>query len=314
VKTLMVATDFSERSDRALRRATLLARQSGAAITLKHVVDDDQPERIVAVERMEAVRLLADLVQTVRQTDGIPCEAEVILADPFEGVVRAVAAKTPDLLVIGPHRRQVLRDIFVGTTAERVLRAVTCPILMANAPPVGLYRRALIATDFSETSAAAAQALLTLGICGGCSLVLLHVFEAPALDLAASPAISGVARQAYLEDARAEALHHLQVFARSAGVDAADLRLRRRQGSAAGEILSLADDEQADLIVVGTRSRSGAAKIFLGAPQRHAASAPCCAIWPRVPSGSVTTTEGAISQLDAAGADELLKEPVDAIA
>lgn len=82
MKTLMVATDFSERSDRALRRATLLARQSGAALTLVHVVDDDQPERIVAVERMEAERLLADLVQTVRQTDGIPCEAEVILAAP----------------------------------------------------------------------------------------------------------------------------------------------------------------------------------------------------------------------------------------
>jgi len=122
VKTLMVATDFSERSDRALRRATLLARQSGAFLSLVHVVDDDQPARIVAVERMEAERLLAELAQTVRQADGIPCEAEVILADPFEGIVRAVVAKGPDLLVIGPHRRQVLRDVFVGTTAERTLR------------------------------------------------------------------------------------------------------------------------------------------------------------------------------------------------
>jgi nucleotide-binding universal stress UspA family protein len=166
--------------------------------------------------------------------------------------------------VIGPHRRRVLRDVFVGTTAERVLRAVSCPVLMANAPPVGAYRRALIATDLSETSEAAARALLTLGICGGCSLALLHVFEAPALDLAASPAIPGVARQAYLEDARAEALHHLQTFARSTGLDAAHLRLRRRHGTAAGEILSLAEEEQVDLVVVGTRGRSGAANIFLG--------------------------------------------------
>jgi nucleotide-binding universal stress UspA family protein len=264
VKTLMVATDFSERSDRALRRATLLARQSGAALTLVHVVDDDQPERIVAVERVEAERLLADLVETVRRTDGVPCEAEVIRADPFAGIVRAVAAKDPDLLVIGPHRRRVLRDVFVGTTAERTLRAVRCPVLMANAPPVGTYRRALIATDLSETSAAAVQALLTLGICAGCSLALVNVFEAPALDLAASPAVPSEARQAYLEDARAEALHHLQTFAASTGLDAADLRLRRRHGTAAGEILSLADDEQADLVMVGTRGRSGAANIFLG--------------------------------------------------
>jgi nucleotide-binding universal stress UspA family protein len=260
----MVATDFSERSDRALRRATLLARQSGASLLLVHVVDDDQPTRIVAVESMEAERLLAQLVQTVRQTDGIPCEAEVVLADPFEGIVRAVAAKEPDLLVIGPHRRQVLHDVFVGTTAERTLRAVTRPVLMANAPPVGAYRRVLVATDLSERSAAATQTLAALRICEGCSLALVHAFEAPALDLAASPAIPGVARQVYLEEARAEALVHLEAFARSAGVDGADLRLRRREGSAAGEILSLADEEQADLVVVGTRGRSGAAKIFLG--------------------------------------------------
>jgi nucleotide-binding universal stress UspA family protein len=260
----MVATDFSERSDRALRRATLLARQSGASLSLVHVVDDDQPERIVAVERMEAERLLAELVQTVRQTDGIPCEAEVVLADPFEGIVRAVAEKEPDLLVIGPHRRQVLRDVFVGTTAERTLRAVTCPVLMANAPPVGTYRRALVATDLSENSAAAAQTLMALRICEGCSFALVHAFEASALDLAASPAIPSVARQVYLEEARAEALHDLQGFIGSTGLDAADVRLRRRQGSAAGAILSLADEEHADLVVVGTRGRSGAARIFLG--------------------------------------------------
>jgi nucleotide-binding universal stress UspA family protein len=264
VKTLMVATDFSERSDRALRRATLLARQSGASLALVHVVDNDQPERIAAIERVEAERLLAELVQTVRKTDGVLCDAEVILADPFEGIVRAVAAKEPDLLVIGPHRRQVLRDVFVGTTAERTLRGVTRPVLMANALPVGMYHRAVIATDLSETSAAAARTLLALGICGGCSLALVNAFEASALDLVVSPAVPGASRQAYLEEARAEALHHLQVFARSTGLDAADLRLRRRQETAAGEILSLADVEQADLIVVGTRGRSGAEKIFLG--------------------------------------------------
>lgn len=39
--TIMVATDFSERSDLALRRATLLARQYGAGIAPMHTVDDD---------------------------------------------------------------------------------------------------------------------------------------------------------------------------------------------------------------------------------------------------------------------------------
>jgi nucleotide-binding universal stress UspA family protein len=129
---------------------------------------------------------------------------------------------------------------------------------------VGAYRRALIATDLSESSMTAAHALIALGICGGYSLVLLHAFEAPALDLVASPAIPSLTRQAYLEEPRAEALHHLEAFFEAARLDGVELRLRRRQGSAAWEVLSLADEEQADLVVVGTRGRSGAARLLLG--------------------------------------------------
>lgn len=58
VKTIMMATDLSERSDRDLRRATLLAWQYGAGIALVHAVDDDQPRRIVEAEREEGKKFL----------------------------------------------------------------------------------------------------------------------------------------------------------------------------------------------------------------------------------------------------------------
>ncbi|HEU6442162.1 MAG TPA: universal stress protein, partial [Microvirga sp.] len=47
MRTILVATDFSTRSDRALRRATLLARHVSARLVLIHVVDDDRPVRLV---------------------------------------------------------------------------------------------------------------------------------------------------------------------------------------------------------------------------------------------------------------------------
>lgn len=46
-QTLLVATDFSTRSDRALRRAVLLAKQYTAGLVLVHVVDDERPRRFV---------------------------------------------------------------------------------------------------------------------------------------------------------------------------------------------------------------------------------------------------------------------------
>jgi universal stress protein E len=59
---ILAATDFSTRSQRALRRAGLLARASRAELTLAHVVDDDQPPDLVALERREAERILGEQI------------------------------------------------------------------------------------------------------------------------------------------------------------------------------------------------------------------------------------------------------------
>ncbi|WP_292420537.1 universal stress protein [Mesorhizobium sp.] len=55
---ILAATDFSTRSQRALRRAGLLARNVAAELTLVHVVDDDQPSAIVRLETREAEDIL----------------------------------------------------------------------------------------------------------------------------------------------------------------------------------------------------------------------------------------------------------------
>ncbi len=164
IKQIMVATDFSERSDRALRRATLLARQFGATIALIHIVDDDQPRRTVDTEREEATTLLHQMAATLRDVDGVACEPRVLLASPFAGILKAAEEMRPDLLVIGPHRRQVLKDIFIGTTAERVIRLVGCPVLMVNAVPAGDYQHVMQTTDLSGSSHDALQRFSALGL------------------------------------------------------------------------------------------------------------------------------------------------------
>ena len=184
MKSILVATDFSERSDRAIRRATLLAKQTGAALTLIHVVDDDQPGRIVDTEREVASRLLNEQTATLASVDGVSCTSRVVLESPFAGIVQAVRDDAPDLLVIGPHRRQALRDVFIGTTAERTIRTVNCPVLMANAPPVGQYRKPLLTSDLSDCSRTALERYASLGISGHASLSILHVFDVPALGTA----------------------------------------------------------------------------------------------------------------------------------
>jgi len=264
MKTIMVATDFSERSDRALRRATFLARQFEAAILLVHVVDDDQPRRIVDAERDEATTLLRQMAATLRDLDGVSCETRIILASPFVGIAQAVADTAPDLLVIGPHRRQVLRDVFVGTTAERTIRSVDCPVLMVNATPAGQYRHVLQTTDLSDGSRNALLRFQALGLADHARMSLLHVFDAPALRLAFSHSIPQDDQTYYLEDEQRDAARDLALFLSSTDLGRPRQIVRHEATSAPHEILKVAGEKQADLIVMSTHGRSGLAKMLIG--------------------------------------------------
>lgn len=264
MRQILVATDFSERSDRALRRAKLIARQTGAGITLVHVVDDDQPHGIVEVERVESERLLHQMSATLREVDGVDCDARVILASPFAGIARAVDDMAPDLVVIGPHRRQVLKDVFIGTTAERTIRSVDRPVLMVNAPPAGQYGRIMQTTDLSTASRDALRRFSSLPIGGNAVETLLHIFDAPALRLAMSATMPEDDRDRYLAEEQNDALRNLSEFIDKARLDRVEPHVRFMASAIEQEILRAARDEKADLIVLSTHGRTGLRKLLLG--------------------------------------------------
>lgn len=264
MKKILVATDFSERSDRALRRATLLARQFDATLSIVHVVDDDQPRRVVDAEHDQATALLRQMAATLRDVDGVKCETRVILASPFAGIVTAVAELGPDLLVIGPHRRQILGDVFTGTTAERIIRSATCPVLMSNATPAGSYRHVLQTTDLSDGSREALRRFPGLRIGEGAKNSLLYVFDAPSLSLAFSHSISKDDRKHHLASEEREAASDLSAFVSELGHGGFRQIVRFQADAAPYEILNSAEAEQADLIVLSTYGRTGIAKLLIG--------------------------------------------------
>ncbi len=264
MKEIMLATDFSERSDRALRRATLLARQFGVALNIIHVVDDDQPKRIIDAERDTATELLRELQNTVQTVDGIECQTRVVLADPFAGIVRTVEEMSPDLLVIGAHRRRALRDVFVGTTAERTIRSVTCPVLMVNAPPTGPYHHVMLTSDLSDGAKGTVNACAALGIAQWGDISILHVFNAPATRLAMGHTLPIDDREDYLKEERKQATRDLTEFVKASNWRSLRQILREGLQGTAEEILRATDAEKVDLIMVGTHGRSSLAKFFLG--------------------------------------------------
>jgi nucleotide-binding universal stress UspA family protein len=264
MQRIMLATDFSERSDRALRRAVILARQHGATLDILHIVDDDRPRRIVDHEVNDARQLLADLARSLKDLDGVACNTQVLLDDPFAGIVKATANTPPDLLVIGPHRRQVLRDAFVGTTAERTIRAVRCPVLMTNGPPVGPWRHVLMTTDLSTPAGDALARFLAAGLSGDATRSLLYVYDAPALRLAMSDSMGKDGQQDYIDGLRVEARQDLAKFVGQSAIGQAERIVRHQETTIANEILQSANEVKADLIVIATQGKGSFARMMLG--------------------------------------------------
>jgi len=263
METILVATDFSDRSDRAIRRGVLLAKMFNASITLLHVIDDQQ-RRAIHAEQQAANELLVEQTRTIRELDGVNCGAKIVLGDLFEGIVGATQEENIDLLVIGPHRRQALRDVFVGTKAERIIRACDRPILMANGVPTGYYRSILIAVDQSECSANAIRVAQNLGLTETIATSIIHVFNAPALGLMVRTSSTLDQIKDYLADEEERSAAELAKFLAPLNLKPVQRILRHGDVPAAHGILAAARDLSADLIVVGTHGRTGIAKALLG--------------------------------------------------
>ncbi len=264
MKRILVATDFSERSDRAVRRATLLAKTSGASLSLVHVIDDDQPRRILRAEQQAAEAVLAEQTRSLREIDGLECASRIVLGDPFEGITAAVREDDADLLVIGPHRRQVLRDVFVGTTAERTIRASDRPVLMANGIPAGPHRHILVAVDLSGCSCDAVRAVQNLGLEAKAAVSVVHIFDAPAAGLMVRASSTEDEIQDYLADEEERASGELAAFLQDLDLKPMQRFLKHNESSIAYTICAAAREVSADLIVVGTHGRTGIVKTLLG--------------------------------------------------
>ena len=264
MKRILVATDFSTRSDRALQRASLLARQFHAALVLVNVVDDDQPRRLLEAERREATALIEDIARTVRGSVSVDCEAHVATGEPFRSILEVAGAVEAELIVIGPHRRRILGDIFVGTTAERTVRHSRHPVLMANAIPAGAYDRIVLATDFSECSRHAVETVKRLGLLEAATVFVAHAFDALFEAPIVRSAMSMQEHQDYVDRERKRAEKEMRGFLETASLPSVRSVVELAEFSPALTIQKVAQRERANLVVVGTRGKSGAERFLLG--------------------------------------------------
>ncbi|WP_171060962.1 universal stress protein [Poseidonocella sp. HB161398] len=197
MRKILACTDFSPRSEGALRRAQVLAAAKEARLVVASVIDSDFPtpvaDAIADSARLELERHCAT------GPGGCP-ELHVETGAPVETLCRVIAEVAPDLVVLGTHRPRPLWDMVSGTTAERIIRATSLPVLLAAGPPEPAWRRVLCGLDLSPASAAAARWAAELA-----PEAELRAFHALPVPFRGWTAAGGAAELAapFLSDARA---------------------------------------------------------------------------------------------------------------
>lgn len=140
-KTILVPTDFGEAAAHALDRAVEIARAVQARIILLHACPLPywpalEGAMVPNGDLVEAMRDAGhkNLARTVARIDPkIDIQPRLLLGDPRTCILDAAKEFGADMIVMGTHGRRGLARVFLGSTAEAVVRAATVPVLTTRA-------------------------------------------------------------------------------------------------------------------------------------------------------------------------------------
>jgi nucleotide-binding universal stress UspA family protein len=144
-RRILVPTDFTDDSDRALREAIDIAAVSNAKIYMLHV-DQSVPfavgESVVRPEVIDAVetndelftkqKMMEELRKVASQTE-VEIEFDERHGVTFEEILAYMKDKLIDLVVIEPHARKGMLKNLLGGVTDKLLKEATCPLLVLPA-------------------------------------------------------------------------------------------------------------------------------------------------------------------------------------
>jgi nucleotide-binding universal stress UspA family protein len=162
MRKILMAHDLSLRCNIALERAVRLAQQAGAELEVVHVVQDDLPAAIVERRKAEATEAITGHLASL--PDGLQgtIPVHVVTGKDYTDILAQADRTGADLIVLGVHREDALRNLVIGATAERVIGFGRQPVLVVNDPPHGPYRRVLATLEFSDAARRAVEFALAL--------------------------------------------------------------------------------------------------------------------------------------------------------
>lgn len=268
IETILVPLDGSTLAEQALAAADQLARRSTARVVLVRAPNMEPayataesaygmiyPEQAIGRASAEARDYLKS-VQSLQATRGIQVGTVVVEGDAAGAVVDIASQIKADIIAMSSHGYSGLTRWLLGSVAEKVLRAATCPVLVVRSRrPI---KRVLVPLDGSELSERSVAPAMEVAQALEASVTLLrvvpefHVEQLRDLDefeYGLGPRL--------VEEMQADADSYLKRVSQPFTAQGLQIDCEVRFGPPATSILTYAENHAIDLIAMATHGRTG---------------------------------------------------------
>lgn len=262
-------TDFSENAKASLPYAEEIASRFDTDLVLVHVLLDipffyasflgDSSAYLAAMERAreEASSELENLAKNLRNR-GVATKVMLLEGSPYTEIIGFAEKQGADLIVMSTRGLSGLERVLVGSTAEKVVRNASCPVLTVHEQPETplKIRNILLLTDLSNLSKKAFAPAAELAGALSAKLTLLHIME--------TNVPLGKEDEKTLADALVGVMEGLLTDTVAEEFRERIAKVVLKAGDTAGGVARFCEDNPVDLIVMTTHGRSGLRKTLLG--------------------------------------------------
>lgn len=257
MKRIVVPHDFSVQAQAALEVAVVIAKQTGAEIILTHIIETPVrayadavtgsasyvlDSELLAEDRESAKRKLAMLT---RSFSGVKFLVSVLARDG-ESISEKLLEKNADLIVMGTKGASGLKEIFVGSNTEKVVRHAECPVLTVH-EGIAEYKikNIVFPVDLRSLNKETAKKIKEFAQLFGAKVHLLYVITPATLEH------------------RSDIQKEFAIYKPKYGFDTFDHHIVEATSEEVG-IINFATSNKADLIVMPTHGRIGLSHLFMG--------------------------------------------------
>ena len=253
-KHILIAHDLRDTADLALSRASQLAIQHGAKLTLLHVTPAGQSQG-----QLEKAQFALDRALTHLAPSG--SALRLLSGKASDVVLQELQSGEYDLLVLGGHQQR--HDLFSGTSLDRIARRCTVPLLLVASSGDQPYQRAAAALDFSLCACSALSQAHKL-LPSSANLHAVHVFEAE----------KGLLNQQEMQEQLIAQLLHDEANTRPD--DGPEITYEVIEGGILRTLQDQVKQRRSELLVLGSHGRGAFSQALLGSLAQHFLhKAPC---------------------------------------